>query len=385
MEGAVERPRLAGLLKHFSAVTDARAEWRVAYPLPEVLLLTVCGTIASCDDYEDIVEWGEAHLDFLRRLQPYHHGIPCADWLRVLMNRVDPRLFSACFMAWASELRADAPALIALDGKTSRRSHDRGAGRQALHLVSAFASNERLVLGQEAVAGKSCEQAAIRALLARLAESGALNGAVVTIDALGCAPAIAAAIVEGGADYVLAVKANQPSLHAEIQSFFADAPPAALDTFVDIDKGHGRIEERRCVVATDVAWLHGPRRYPGEPRFPGLAAIALVDAKVELRDRCQRQRRYYILSKPLSAQDFAAAVRSHWRIENSLHWVLDVEFKEDLSRLRNGHGAQNMAVVRHFAFNVVRAAGDQRSLKTRRKRASWNPEYLASLLFPRPH
>ena len=179
MEGLGERPRLAGLLKHFSAVRDAREEWRVAHPLPEVLLLSVCGTIASCDDYEDIVEWGEAHLEFLRRFQPYHHGIPCADWLRVLMNRIDPGLFSACFMAWAQEVRPDAPALIALDGKTSRRSHDRAAGRQALHLVSAFATNERLVLGQEAVADKSCEQDAIPILLARLAESGALNGAVV--------------------------------------------------------------------------------------------------------------------------------------------------------------------------------------------------------------
>jgi len=380
MDGLIERPRLAGLLKHFSGVVDARAEWRVAHPLPEVLLLSVCGTIASCDDYEDIVEWGEGHLEFLRRFQPYHHGVPCADWLRVLMNRIDPGLFSACFMAWAQEVRPDAPALIALDGKTSRRSHDRSAGRQALHLVSAFATNERLVLGQEAVADKSCEQDAIPALLARLAASGALNGAVVTIDAIACTPAIAAAITGHGADYVLAVKANQPSLHREIQLFFADAAPGAVEGFVDLDKDHGRIEERRYVVSKDIDWLEGPRRYPGEPRFPKLAAVAMVDAKVELHDRCHRQRRYYILSAPLSAAHLAAAVRGHWRIENSLHWVLDVVFKDDLSRLRTGHGAENMAIVRHFAINIVRAATDRRSLKTRRKRASWNPDYLASLL-----
>jgi predicted transposase YbfD/YdcC len=384
MEGLGERPRLAGLLKHFSAVSDAREEWRVAYPLAEVLLLTVSGTIASCDDYEDIVEWGEAHLDFLRRFLPYHHGIPCADWLRVLMNRIDPDLFSACFMAWAQELRADAPALIALDGKTSRRSHDRGAGRAALHLVSAFATHERLVLGQEAVADKSWEQHAIPVLLGRLAESGALNGAVVTIDAIACTPAIAAAIVDQGADYVLAVKANQPSLHREIETFFTDAPSAAVEVFVDLDKDHGRIEERRCVISKDIDWLDGPRRYPGEPRFAKLAAVAMVDAKVELHDRCHRQRRYYILSAPLTAARLAAAVRGHWRIENSLHWVLDVVFKDDLSRLRKGHGAHNMAVVRHFAINIVRAAHDRRSLKTRRKRASWNPDYLASLLNASP-
>ena len=380
MEGLGERPRLAGLLKHLSGVRDARAEWRVAHPLAEVLLLSVCGTIASCDDYEDIVEWGEGHLEFLRRFQPYHHGVPCADWLRVLMNRIDPGLFSACFMAWAQEVRPDAPALIALDGKTSRRSHDRGAGRQALHLVSAFATDERLVLGQEAVADKSCEQDAIPALLARLAASGALNGAVVTIDAIACTPTIAAAITGHGADYVLAVKANQPSLHREIQLFFADAPPGAVEDFVDLDKDHGRIEERHYAVSKDIDWLEGPRRYPGEPRFPKLAAVAMVDAKVELHDRCHRQRRYYILSAPLTAARLAAAVRGHWRIENSLHWVLDVVFKDDLSRLRTGHGAENMAIVRHFAINIVRAATDRRSLKTRRKRASWNPDYLASLL-----
>jgi predicted transposase YbfD/YdcC len=251
--------------------------------------------------------------------------------------------------------------------------------------VSAFATSERLVLGQEAVADKSCEQQAIPALLARLAASGALNGAVVTIDAIACTPAIAAEIVERGADYVLAVKANQPSLHREIQALFADASPAAVETYVDLDKGHGRIEERRYVVSKEVDWLDGPRRYPGELRFPKLAAVAMVDAKVELHDRCHRQRRYYILSAPLNAKDLAAAVRGHWRIENSLHWVLDVIFKDDLSRLRKGHGAQNMAVVRHFAINIVRAANDRRSLKTRRKCASWDPEYLASLLAPKPH
>ena len=169
----------------------------------------------------------------------------------------------AALPAWAEEVRPDAPALIALDGKTSRRSHDRRAGRQALHLVSAFATNERLVLGQEAVADKSCEQEAIPALLARLAASGALSGAVVTIDAIACTPAIAAEIVGHGADCVLAVKANQPSLHREIQAFFADAAPAAVEVFVDLDKDHGRIEERRYVVSKEVDWLEGalgPRR-----------------------------------------------------------------------------------------------------------------------------
>src|SRR5215217_1991360 len=239
MKTLCEKPRLRRLLDHFSAVVDPRERWRVAYPLPEVLLLVVCGTIASCDDYDDIVDWGEAHLAFLRRFLPYFHGVPCADWLRTLMNRVDPEVFSTCFMSWVHETWPDAPKLVAIDGKTSRRSHDRGTGKQALHLVSAFATNERLVLGQEAVEDTSCEQVAIPALLRRLADAGALKGAVVTIDAIACNPTIAAAIVETEADYLLSVKQNQPNLLAEIASAFAHARAGSLNVDEEVDKGHG--------------------------------------------------------------------------------------------------------------------------------------------------
>jgi predicted transposase YbfD/YdcC len=376
----IEKPRIASLLEHFSAIADFREQWRVAHPLPEVLLLVVCGTIAAGDDYDEIVDWGNAHLPFLRRFLRYHWGIPCADWLRTLMNRMDPDLFSACFMSWACELQPDAPAHIALDGKTSRRSHDRKNGRKPLHLVSAFATNERLVLGQEAVAEKANELEAIPAVLDRLATSGALDGAVVTIDAIACNPRIAATIIEGGADYLLSVKDNQPSLSAEIAAFFADARACEIDSAVDLDKGHGRLEARRCVVSTSVDWLVGERRFPGEWRFPELAAIAMIEAEVEASGHCYRETRYFIASLPLSAERLLAIVRAHWRIENSLHWVLDVIFKEDLSRLRKGHGARNMAVVRHFALNLVRAAGDKRSIKRRRKCAAFDDQYLAQIL-----
>src|SRR5262245_5425507 len=385
MDTFVEKPRLRSLLDHFSVIADPRESVRVGRPLRAVLILVVCGTIASCDDFDDIAEWGEAHLSFLRRLLPYHFGIPGARWLNILMNRIDPELFAACFMAWARELRPNAPDVIAFDGKTSRRTHDRSAGKAALHLVSAFATAERLVLGQEAVADKSCEQEAIPELIDKLAASGTLDGAVVTIDAIACNPKIATSIIEAGADYVLAVKDNQPSLRAEIERFFADAPATSIDAHRDIDKGHGRIEERRCVVSSDIGWLEGDRRFPGEYRFPQLAAIAMIEATVELKDRCHRERRYYITSAPLSAERFAFVVRGHWRIENSLHWVLDVVFREDLSRLRKGHGAANMAVVRHFAINLVRTVQDKRSLKVRRKLAGWDVNYLASILKPTSH
>ena len=382
MEGLAQKPRLRVLLDHFAEVADPREAWRVAHPLPEVLLLVVCGSMASCDDFDDIAAWGEAHLDFLRRFLPFDHGVPGERWLNILMNRIDRGLFSACFTAWARELRPDVPDLVALDGKTSRRTHDRAAGQAALHLVSAFATRERLVMGQEAVAAKSNEIEAIPLLLERLAEGGGLAGALVTIDAIACNPRIAGQIVSHGADYLLAVKANQSALLGEVERFFADAPLEALDTHRDLDKGHGRIEDRRASVSRDVGWMTGERRFPGEARFPAIACVARVETRTELADRCRCETRFFISSRPLTAAQLAEAVRAHWQIENALHWVLDVTFREDHSRLRKGHGAANMAVVRHFALNLVRTASDKHSLKTRRKLAGWSNDYLASLLNP---
>jgi predicted transposase YbfD/YdcC len=370
------KPRLRNLLDHFSAIKDIRQSWKVMYPLGEVILLVVCGTIADCDDYDDIADWGEAHLDFLRSMSEFHYGIPCQDWLRAIMNRIDPALFSACFEAWVSERWPDAPSLVALDGKTSRRSHDQAAGRRALHLVSAFATNCHLVLGQQAVEEKSNEIVAIPALLARLA----LEGALVTIDAMGCNPGIARSILDAKADYLLAVKDNQPTLHSEIESYFKAAPEGEVETCEDIDKGHGRLQIRTCRVSKQVGWLAAERSYPGALRFPEVAAIAVIDTRIEHKGKVAAARRSYITSRELSANALAEAVRSHWAIENNLHWTLDVAFKEDLSRLRKGHGANNMAVVRHFAINLVRDGKDKRSIKTRRKRASWDPSYLRVIL-----
>ena len=370
----------ARLLEHFSLIEDPREPWRVAHPLPEVLLLVVCGTIADCDDYDTIAAWGEQRLEFLRRFLPYYHGVPGARWLTLLMNRIDPELFSACFTAWVREVWPDRPELIAIDGKTSRRSHNRSVGKAPLHLVSAFATTGRLVLGQEAVDEKSNETTAIPVLLERLAQGGALKGAVVTIDAIACNATIATAITDAGADYLLAVKANQPTLRAEIEAFFADAPPASLDLFRDVDKGHGRIEQRDVTVARDVDWLSGDKHFPGELRLPGVASIVKVAARTELKDRGRFDTRYYIASAALAAKDAAHAVRGHWGIENRLHWVLDVVFNDDMARLRTGHGATNMAIVRHFAINLLRAAKDTKSIKLRRKLAGWADDYLASIL-----
>jgi predicted transposase YbfD/YdcC len=375
-----DKARLRVLLDHFAVIEDDREPWRVAHPLLEVLLLVVCGTIADCDDFEFIAEWGEAHLDFLRRFLPYHHGVPTGRWLNALMNRIDPGLFSEAFTSWVRETWPAHPDLVAIDGKTSRRSHDRSAGRAPLHLLSAFATKSRLVLGQQAVADKTNEITAIPVLLERLAAKNGLKGSLVSIDAIGTNPAVATAIREAGADYLLAVKANQPSLRAEIERFFADPNVASLDCTVDFDKGHGRIEQRTVTVAREVEWINGDRRFPGEVRLPAVAAIIRVASRVELADRCRFETRYYVSSAKLTAARAAEAIRSHWAIENSLHWVLDVTFGDDRSRLRTGHGAKNMAVVRHFAINLVRAAKDKRTIKLRRKRAGWDPDFLAKIL-----
>ena len=359
-------------------IKDPREAPKVRYPLREVLFLVVSATIADCEDYDEIALWGQNHLDFLRQFSEFHFGTPCADWLRVVMNRIDPDLFQACFTDWALALRPDAPKLIAIDGKTSRRSHDRSTGRKALHLVSAWATSERLVLAQEAVDQKENECAVIPDVLDRLD----VKGAIVTIDAIACNPAMAQAITERGGDYLLAVKANQPTLFGEIGRYFDD-PQARVAQRTDVDKGHGRLETRRYAVSHEVDWLSGDRRYPDEPRFPKLAAIAMVEATVEKAGTITTMRRLFLSSAPLTPELLEKAVRGHWGIENGLHWVLDVIFGEDQSRLRKGHGAHNMAVVRHFAINAVRLGKGKRSIKSTRKLAGWDPNVLADLLSPK--
>ena len=376
MEALSAKPRLRLLLDHFAKIKDTRQAWKVAYPLREVLFLVVCGTIASGDDYEDIVDWGKAHLSFLRGFAEFHYGIPCADWLRTVMNRINPELFRACFTSWVEECWPDKLDLVAIDGKTSRRTHNRKTGQKALHLVSAFATKSRLVLGQEATEEKSNEITAIPALVERLD----LDGALVSIDAMGCNPTIAQSILDAKADYLLAVKDNQPTLHADIESYFETAPPDEVEKVETVGKDHGRFEVRNHTVSHVVDWYAAQRSYPGAPRFPKLTTIAMVESRIERGDKIETERRSYISSRALSAAAFADAARGHWAIENNLHWTLDVTFNEDQSRLRVGHGAKNMAVVRHFALNLVRQVADKRSIKRRRKRAAWDPKYLLEIL-----
>ena len=366
------------LLDHFSTLQDPRQAGKVGYRLPEILLVVLCGTIAGAENFVEIERWANRKIAFLRRLLPFGRGVPSHDTLNDVMNALPATLFAECFTAWVETLREAEPDIVAIDGKTSRRAR-RGAAHP-LHLVSAWATRQRLVLGQEAVDRKSNEITAIPLLLERLE----LTGALVTIDAMGCQRGIARAIRAKGADYLLALKDNWPTLAEEVRLFFDTAPASAFDTHETTDGDHGRIETRRHRVTREVGWLATDRRFPGEPRFPDLAAIAMVEAEVERDGRTTLSRRFYLSSAPLDARLFARAVRAHWHVENRLHWVMDVVFHDDLMRLRTQHGPANMATIKHAALNLIRAIPDKASLTVRRKTAAWDDDYLLAAITNSP-
>jgi len=375
----VPRARVAVLLEHFSKLSDDREPQRIMYPLSEVLLLLTCATICNCDDFDEIVAWGKHHLPFLRRFSEFHFGVPCERWLRSLVNRIDPILFGRCFGSWIKALWPDRHDLIAIDGKTARRTHDKRKGLKALHTLSAYATNARLTLAQLSVPEKTNEITAIPDLLDQLAQAKQLDGALVTIDAMGCQVEIADKIVGHGADYLLALKSNQPTMEGDVETYFNDAPNVELVMKTTIEKSHGRIETRTYTASGDVSWIASDRRYPGEPRFSNVKTILQVHARVEYADRCSFETRYYISSAPLDIDRLAAGARGHWGVE-SMHWLLDVVFKDDLSRYRTGNGAKNMAVVRRFSLNLVRANKSKGSVKTKRKTAGWDPSFLLEIL-----
>src|SRR5450830_1733813 len=316
------RARLALLLQHFSELSDEREPGRIMYRLDEVLLLVTCATIASCDGFDDIVAWGQHHLDFLRRFSEFHFGVPCERWLRCLVNRIDPILFGRCFESWIAALWPGRHDLIAIDGKTARRTYDRRKGLKALHTLSAYATNARLTLAQLSVPEKTNEITAIPDLLDQLAEAKQLEGALVTIDAMGCQVEIADKIVAHGADYLLALKGNQPTLESEVENYFRAAPAAELVAKTTIEKGHGRIETRTYSGSRTVDWIGSDRSYPGpsalqnhqDPRQgPRARRICrplqfrhtLFHLLGALRHRTHRRRR----ARPLGSREYALAAR----------------------------------------------------------------------------
>lgn len=356
---------LAGFFDYFQDLPDPRIERRKLHPVPEILLLTLCGMICGCEGWEDLEEFGEAKLPLLQKYLPYEHGIPSDDTLRRFFRMLDPVAFEERFVAWVRSFQQEM-SQIAIDGKTVRHSFDTASLKDPIHIVSAFATETRLVLAQTQVDPTSNEITSIPSLLSLLD----LRGALVSIDAMGCQSDLAAQIHEKGGDYLLALKKNQPTLHKEVELFFEDKSlPKSEET--EVDKGHGRLEQRTCLSSDQVDWL---RQYHS---FPGLRSLVCIQSQRELQGNVQTEQRYYISSVPPDTMRLLHAVRSHWAIENSLHYVLDVSFSEDQAR----NAPRNIALVRKMVLNLLRSAQKPRqSLKRMRKAAGWDDSFLHSIL-----
>jgi predicted transposase YbfD/YdcC len=342
-----------------------------------MLVVALCAILCGADNWFAISVWGEAKLDWLRRYVPLKQGIPSHDTFGRVFAALDPRQFEACFIRWVSRLcPALADQVVAIDGKTVRGS--RQAGQRAIHLVSAYGCGLGLVLGQVRTADKTNEITAIPELLDALL----LKGAIVTIDAMGCQRSIAQRIVDEGANYVLAVKENQPALLARVRKNMdacEQCPGLCADLMTEhceIDKDHGRIETRRCIASDALT------RWGFEPDlWPGLRSVAMVEATREIGGTVSVERRYYVTSLPPDAARIANAVRSHWRIENSMHWVLDMAFGEDQCRVRVENAAQNFAILRRIVLNTLKSDKSTKGgMKTRRLKACANDQYRAALL-----
>lgn len=360
-------------LENFQSLEDPRQLIKVLYPLQEILLLSLCAVISGAETFVDIVDYGHNKLEFLRQLRPFEKGIPSPDTLGAVFSSLNPKAFQECFVQWVSSLQQTLPDIVAIDGKTLCGSGD--ISHSPIHMVSAWACNQRLVLGQEKVDAKSNEITAIPKLLELLI----LKGAIVTLDALGCQRSIAEKILEKEADYVLALKGNQGSLAQDVREFFAHQKTqqfrhSQVDIYENREESHGRIEIRRCYSTDDVEWLN--QRHA----WPGLCSIVMIEAERTSRGKTQIETRFYLTSLAMDAEKAANAIRSHWQVENSLHWVLDVVFLDDQCRIRKDHAPQNFHIVKQMALNLIRQAPGKKSVRLKRKSAGWNDRFLLEIL-----
>jgi predicted transposase YbfD/YdcC len=362
-------------LNHFKDLPDPRQLGKVIYPLDEVLLLCLLAVLAGAESFVDIARFGEKKIDLLRRFRSFRDGTPSHDQLGDIFATLDADKFQRCFVSWVASLTGAAADVIAVDGKTVRRSYQKKGAKAPIHMVSAFAARQRLVLGQVKVAEKSNEIVAIPALLDMLV----IEGAIVSIDAMGCQRHIAEQIVEKKADYVLALKGNQGTLREDVELFAAEQQANGFkDTHVSrdqtVDGDHGRIETRTYTVFHDVDWLQ--ERHD----WPGLKAVVMVESTRELVDKVERETRFYLTSLVWLAHQIGPVIRSHWAIENSLHWVMDMIFRDDECRVRTNHAPANFTTIKHMAHNLIRRAKGRDSFRLKRKIAAWDDDFLASLI-----
>ena len=371
--------RISSIVKHFEALPDPRHTRNRLHLLTDVITIAVCGVIVGCSGPSAIERWAKAREDWLKELLVLPNGIPSRDCIRRVLSALKPEAFQTCFQSWMMSLMSEdeeSHPTIAIDGKTMRRSHDRSRGLGPLHLVSAWASEHGLALGQVATEEKSNEITAIPELIDRID----VKGAIVTIDAMGCQKEIARKIVDAKGDYVLAVKDNQPKLHEAIKELFSDERQDDLlkmphRQHQTSEKGHGRRDER-CYVLAKI-----PRDFPLKNQWPGIKAVGMAVRMTEKGDGTTNgDVRYFISSCYISAKRFAQAVRGHWGIENSLHWVLDVTFDEDQSRTRERRMADNLSWLRRFAISLLKHHPSKHSIKGKSQIAGWSNEFLMQVL-----
>ncbi len=374
--------KLPGFLYHFDQLEDPRIERKKLYPLEEVLLIVLCGSICGAQSWRDFVIFGKEKLDYLRRFLAFRHGVPSKNTFARVMCSLDPVAFKTCFVAWIQSFQLALKEVIAIDGKALRGSFDKASAQSAIHMVSALATSTKLVLGQEKVSEKSNEITAIPQLLDLLC----LEGAIVSIDAMGTQRSIAEKIRDKKADYVLALKGNQGLLHDDIRLFLSaeidkkqrKISNKIMDYYEDFDKGHGRIEKRTCYVTDQLEWLEQKKAWRD------LKTVVAVESVVTTHEKTMTEIRYFISSLPPNAKEIAHAIRRHWAIENSLHWVLDVTLGEDNSRVRKDNAPENMAMIRHIVLNLLRNAkgkySKDMSLKALQKKAGWGNATLDDIL-----
>jgi len=364
------------IIEHFAPLPDPRILRKTRHKLIDIVVITICAVICGAEDWVDTVHYARAKHDWLKTFLELPNGIPSHDTFGRVMSLIEPEQFGKCLINWIREVfHQDFKGTVAIDGKTARRSHDRANGKSAIHMVSAWAVEGHLILGQVKTEDKSNEITAIPELL----KSIDIKGCVVTIDAMGCQKEIAKQIIEQGADYVFSLKGNQGNLHKDVELLFQKAKEdgfkdLAHETHTTVDGGHGRVETRRYTTVADVDW------FEEKSKWAKLTTFGMVESQRDVGDKTTEETRYYISSLPNNAQRFAGSVRAHWGVENDLHWSLDVAFREDESRIRKGHGPTNMAIINRFAASLIKQDPSRKvGVKVCRKRAGWENDYLLYL------
>ena len=357
------------LVEDLDPLEDPRSGNAERHSLHDILVIALCAILCGGETCTDMALFGQSKREFLESFLPLRNGIPSHDTFSRVFRLLDPEAFRRWFLGFMGQFAQGCEGVLAIDGKTLRRSYDRAEGQSPLHLVNAWAAEQRLVLGQLAVDGKSNEITAVPKLLEMLA----LPGMVVTADAMHCQRQLSQQVLDQGADYVLTLKGNQESLHEDVR-LFLDDPAAPVAQATQTNKGHGRIEIRTASVSDDVAWLQETHQWPG------LKAVGKITASRQVGDRTSVESRYYLLSQAYSPEQFNAIAREHWGIENRLHWMLDVVFNEDQSRNRKDHCPENLALMRKLALNLARLEPSKGSMRGKLKRAGWDNDYLVIIL-----